>query len=295
MPTVSYSLGISPCPNDTFIFDALIHRRIPVPFATTLHMADVEELNTLARRGILEITKLSLSAALGVLDRYMILNSGAALGRGCGPLVVSRAGLSPDCFATARIAVPGRLTTANLLLSLTGQFHGPRREMVFDQVMPALLSGKADIGVIIHEGRFTYAGQGLSLILDLGAWWERRSGLPLPLGVIAVRRDLGVKTALAVQDAIRQSLEHARAHPEDSREFLRAHAQEMDESVMSAHVAAFVTAFSLDLGDEGQRAILTLLRAARKELGEGPPPGPSLDRQEIFVPPHERPDAVRQL
>lgn len=265
-PGKRYSLGISPCPNDTFIFEALIHRRISLPFSVAMHMVDVEALNELVGKVALDITKLSLTAILNVLDKYMILNAGAALGRGCGPLVVSRPGLSQEALATARVAIPGRLTTANLLLSLTDKFHGPRQEMVFDQVMPALLSGRADIGVIIHEGRFTYANKGLSLILDLGAWWEEHTGLPLPLGVIAIRRDLGVHAALEVQDAIKRSVEYASAFPEQSKAFIRTHAQEMDEKIIDRHIATFVNDFSRTLGSEGQGAILSLLKAAQAEL-----------------------------
>jgi len=286
MSTITYSLGISPCPNDTFIFDALINRRVPLPFAVTAHMADVEELNTLACRGALDITKLSLAAALRVLDRYRLLNSGAALGRGCGPLVVARPGLAQEAFSTARIAIPGRLTTANLLLSLNDQLHGPRTEMVFDQIMPALLAEKADLGLIIHEGRFTYAEKGLSLVLDLGAWWESHTGLPLPLGVIAVRRDLGERAALDIQEAIQRSLEYAHAAPEDGKEFIRSHAQEMNEAVMSAHIATFVNDFSRDLGDEGRNAVIALLQTAQKELTAFDPAAPvfPLSTQTIFAP-----------
>ena len=262
-----FSLGISPCPNDTFIFDALLHNRIPASFDTSVHMADVEELNTLARQGTLAITKLSLAAVPDALKHYILLRSGAALGRGCGPLIVSSRPLSPDDLASSRIAIPGALTTANLLLSLHGGFKGPREEMIFDAVMPALEQGKADLGVIIHEGRFTYADRGLHLVLDLGEWWEAHTGLPLPLGAIAVHRDLGPETALQVEEAIRQSLLHARANPNDARDFIRAHAQEMDESVMRSHIATFVNEFSVDLGPEGQAAICHLLEAGARERG----------------------------
>ena len=284
MNTPLYTLGISPCPNDTFIFDALIHRRTEAPFTVQPHMADVEELNALASRGTLEITKLSLAAASKVLDRYMLLNSGAALGRGCGPLVVSRAGVRHSTHKHCSIAIPGRLTTANLLLSLTGSFQGPRQEMVFDRIIPAVQSGKADLGVIIHEGRFTYAEHGLELVLDLGEWWERHTGLPLPLGVIAVRRDLGRQAALQIQQAIHRSLEHARAHPADGEAFIREHAQEMDPAVMAAHIRTFVNDFSLDLGEEGRRAVLDLLRAARKETGEALPEAAALLPEQVFAP-----------
>ena len=208
-----------------------------------------------------------MAAAAYILDRYILLNAGAALGRGCGPLVVSRRELSADECRSARIAIPGKMTTANLLLSLTGRFDGPREEMIFDQVMPAVERGRADLGVIIHEGRFTYADRGLRLVLDLGQWWEETTRMPLPLGVIAARRDLGPEGILEVEEAIRQSLLHARAHPDDGRVFIRAHAQEMDENVMASHIATFVNDYSLDLGEEGRRAMESLLQAAAKEAG----------------------------
>lgn len=267
MTRPAYSLGISPCPNDTYIFEALIHGRVLTSFDTSVHIADVEELNALACQGRLAVTKLSMAAAARILDRYVLLNAGAALGRGCGPLVVSRRELAVEERRTARIAIPGRMTTANLLLSLTGQFSGSRTEMIFDQVMPAVERGEADLGVIIHEGRFTYADRGLRLVLDLGQWWEQTTGMPLPLGVIAARRDLGLETILRVEEAIRQSLLHARAHPEDGRAFIRGHAQEMDESVMANHIATFVNDYSLTLGADGRKAMETLLEAAAKEEG----------------------------
>lgn len=274
MSRPEYSLGISPCPNDTYIFEALIHGRSPAPFDAAVLMADVEELNALAREGRLAVTKLSMAAAAHILDRYILLNAGAALGRGCGPLVVSRREITADECRHASIAIPGRMTTANLLLSLTGRFAGPREEMVFDRVMPAVERGETELGVIIHEGRFTYADKGLHLVLDLGRWWEEATGMPLPLGVIAVRRDLGPEAALQVEEAIRKSLLQARADPEAGRAFIRAHAQEMDESVMASHIATFVNEYSLDLGEEGRRAVEVLLRAAAKEAGASLPQAP---------------------
>lgn len=272
-----YSLGISPCPNDTYIFEALINGRIETPFAVDTRMADVECLNMLARTGDLAVTKLSLAAVPFALERYALLHAGAALGRGCGPLVVSRPGISPERLARASIAIPGALTTANLLLSLTKKFHGPREEMTFDQVMPAVRQGRSDLGVIIHEGRFTYAAQGLSLVLDLGAWWEEATGLPLPLGVIAARRDLGREAAEAVQEAIRRSLLFARANPQAGRAFVRAHAQELEEQVMDSHISTFVNDFSLDLGEEGQEAILSLLEKAGRNRSF------SLEKMSVFI------------
>ncbi len=210
-PSRILSLGISPCPNDTYIFHALAKGCIDLPCGFDLFMADVE-----------------------------VLNSRAALGRGCGPLLVAREPLSPADLAGARVAIPGRMTTANLLLSLHGALHGPREEMVFDQVMPAVAAGKADCGLVIHEGRFTYGGYGLHCVLDLGRWWESAYGLPLPLGAIAARRDLGGEAILAVQDAIRRSLEYANANPAASRGWIREHAQEMSDEVTDSHIRTFV-------------------------------------------------------
>lgn len=274
MTQQAYRLGISPCPNDTFIFEALLHGRVAAPFAVRPHMADVEELNSLARRGELEITKVSAGVLPLIIDRYIILNAGAALGRGCGPLLVGRRGLAEGERATARIATPGRLTTANLLLTLHGHFSGPREHLPFDQVMPALKEGRADLGLVIHEGRFTYAARGLTLVRDMGEWWEKETGLPLPLGVIAVRRDLGMERALAVQEAVAASLAYARSRPDIGRPFISAHAQEMDKAVMAAHIATFVNEFSEDLGREGRGAIRALLRAGAGETGVPLPDAP---------------------
>lgn len=251
----SLSLGLSPCPNDTYIFHALLHGLVPVPALIRPHLADVEELNTLARQKKLDVTKMSLGAAAQIMEDYALLSSGAALGWGCGPLVVAREPLRPEAWAQARVAVPGLLTTANLLLTLHGGFQGPRREMLFSSVMQAVARGEAELGVIIHEGRFTYERMGLVKILDLGQWWEKTFHLPLPLGAIAVRRDLPRATARAMQTAIAASLAHARAHPEASQEFVRSHAQEMEESVTRAHIETFVTDYSLDLGEAGRAAI----------------------------------------
>ena len=260
------SLGLSPCPNDTFIFHALLHGLVPAPVAFRPHLADVEELNGLARRKELDVTKMSLGAAARIMDDYALLASGAALGWGCGPLVVARSALPPYAWARGRVAGPGLLTTANLLLTLHGGFQGPRREMLFSEVMPAVARGDADLGVIIHEGRFTYQRMGLTRILDLGEWWEGAFHMPLPLGAIAVRRGVPPATAKAVQTAIAGSLRYARAHPAASRDFIRSHAQELDDAVTRAHIETFVTDYSLDLGEAGRKAIELLVgRAAALE------------------------------
>ncbi|MDR3176393.1 MAG: 1,4-dihydroxy-6-naphthoate synthase [Desulfovibrio sp.] len=263
----SCSLGISPCPNDTYIFEALIHGRIAAPFSPRLHIADVEELNAKALRGELDVSKLSLAVVPAILERYILLNSGGALGRGCGPLLVARPDLEEKERTEGRIAIPGRMTTANLLLSLHGGFRGPRLEMLFDRVMPALCAKEAELGLIIHEGRFTYAERGLSLVLDLGQWWEVEKNLPLPLGVIAVKRALGRDFALAADAAVRASLAYARTRPDEGKKFIAAHAKEMDEDVMRRHIELFVNRYSMDLGREGREAVLELLRAGASESG----------------------------
>ncbi|MDL2210724.1 1,4-dihydroxy-6-naphthoate synthase [Desulfovibrio sp. OttesenSCG-928-O18] len=262
---MALQLGISPCPNDTYIFSALIAGRVSLPDVLgplETHFADVEELNFLARQGRLDVTKLSASAVADVLDEYVVLHSGGALGRGCGPLLVATRPLAPRDLHDASIVVPGLLTTANLLLSLHGGFTGPRHELIFDQVMPALARGEYDAGVIIHESRFTYADHGFSCVLDLGKWWEDVTGAPIPLGVIAAKRSLGEETLRRIGSAIRLSLEDANTNPERHMPFIRSHAQEMDDTVLAKHIAMFVNEFSLDLGPSGRDAVRQLVTRA---------------------------------
>lgn len=259
-------LGLSPCPNDTFIFHALLHG-LAAPdllkeFNIMPHMADVEELNRRALAGELEISKISAGVLPRVLDKYRVLSSGGALGWGVGPLLVSARQLGESERARASIAIPGGMTTANMLLSLHGAFNGPRKEMLFNEVIPAAASGKVDAGLVIHEGRFTYQKRNLQKILDLGEWWESEFNAPLPLGVIVIRRDLALDTARAVEKAIAESVSLAWENPAASREYIRAHAQEMDEDVLRTHIKTFVTEFSQDLGETGRAALRRLLSAA---------------------------------
>ena len=278
---MALSLGISPCPNDTYIFSALIEGRIPLPDGTgplATHFADVEELNSLARQGALDVTKLSVAAVADILDEYAVLSSGGALGRGCGPLLVASRPVAPEDLRDAVIAIPGVKTTANTLLSLHGAFIGPRQEMLFDTIMPALVRGEFAAGVIIHESRFTYAEHGLHLVLDLGKWWEETTGAPIPLGVIVARRSLGDDMLRRITALIRKSLENANADPQAGNAFIRAHAQEMDEDVLARHIAAFVNEFSLDLGEEGRFAVERLVAKAAA-LG-----GVTLPKKNMFAP-----------
>lgn len=277
------TLGISPCPNDTYIFAGLIEGRVSLPQGAgplSTHFADVEELNALAREGRLDVTKLSVAAVAEILDEYVVLNAGGALGRGYGPLLVAGAGVSPEELREAEIAIPGALTTANLLLSLNGGFAGPRKELVFDEIMPALVRGEYAAGVIIHESRFTYPDHGLSLVLDLGAWWEEHTGAPIPLGVIAAKRSLGEAAIRRIDGLIRASLEDANADPLPARPFIRSHAREMDEAVLARHIAAFVNEFSLDLGTEGRLAVERLVSHAAVTRGVTLPAKPMFASKE---------------
>lgn len=265
------TLGFSPCPNDTFIFHALVHGLVPEApsFAPPL-LEDVETLNQRALRAELDVCKLSFHALGHVLDHYVLLRAGAALGRGCGPLLVARNPLPPDQLAGLRVAVPGRYTTAAMLLGL----YAPRCKqplvMRFDRIMPALARGEIDAGVIIHESRFTYRDHGLVMLADLGAWWEESSGLPIPLGGIAARRSLGAERIGAIEQAIRRSLELAGANPGGAMAYIRRHAGELDEQVLQAHIALYVNDFSLDLGEEGRRAVAVFLERGR-QAGLFPP------------------------
>jgi 1,4-dihydroxy-6-naphthoate synthase len=272
LPTSTLDLGYSFCPNDTFIFYALAHGRVPSPLPVREVLEDVETLNGWAREGRLPITKISYRAYFGVQDRYVALRSGGALGRGVGPLVVTRDDLgdpeNPDALNGRVVASPGALTTAELLLRTA--YPGVRVvRMRYDEVMPAVTSGRVDAGLIIHESRFTYPSFGLRRFVDLGAWWEARTGLPLPLGAILVRRDLPRGTQLALQDAVRQSLTYARTHPDEPRAYIRQHALEMSDDVMQAHIDLYVNDFSLDVGEEGEAAVRELRdRAVRAGVVE---------------------------
>jgi 1,4-dihydroxy-6-naphthoate synthase len=256
------TLGYSPCPNDTFIFYALAEKKIEVPFALDVLIHDVEMLNRLAGRGALDISKISAGAAMGILDRYWLLRSGGAMGRGCGPLVVTRSSAKFENLRDATIATPGDLTTASLLLRLEGTHRGRRVPMQFDRIMPAVAAGEVDAGVIIHEGRWTYRAYGLHIALDLGLWWEGRTGLPLPLGAIAIRRDLGGEVAGVVEEKIRESLLYAGKNLDRALPYIRRHAQEMAPEVIRLHIDAFVNEFTMDAGVEGERAVRNLLEAA---------------------------------
>lgn len=255
------TLGISTCPNDTFIFHGLIHGLVDlsglggVPPRVTL--ADVEELNRLALGNALHVCKVSAAVWPRLASHYALLSSGAALGRGNGPVLVTRQEEKKDAGFTS-IAIPGEHTTAALLLERYGEAQAERLAIRFDRIPQAVLQGQAEAGVLIHEGRFTYAAQNLRLVRDLGQWWEQMFALPLPLGCIVARKDLGEERIGRIDAAVRESLELALQNPDRTMEFVRRHAQELDDHAIRQHIETFVTPHSLNMGQEGRQAMARL-------------------------------------
>jgi 1,4-dihydroxy-6-naphthoate synthase len=260
---MTLTLGFSPCPNDTFIFDAMVNGKIDtrgLRFEPVLE--DVETLNLWAAQGKLQVTKLSFNSLLQNVHRYALLHSGSALGKGVGPLLIRNPGFSTPNLAEARIAIPGINTTANLLLSLAHPEARNKTEVLFSEIEEALLRGDFDAGLVIHESRFTYAQKGLELIEDMGDWWERHAGAAIPLGGIAVRRDLDHETCQALDAVIRESVQYAWAKYPELPPYVTSHAQEMDEDVMRRHIELYVNEYTEELGLEGSRAIEVLFQKA---------------------------------
>ena len=259
------SLGFSPCPNDCFMFDAIVNRRIDLQgLEFAVHLADVEALNDAALAGRAQITKLSYHAYAHCAARYELLDAGSALGRNCGPLLVSKRRISREEVAAGglRIAIPGAYTTANFLLGLAFPKAQNKTELVFSEIEAAVLDERVDAGLIIHENRFTYEEKGLRKIIDLGEYWEGETGAPIPLGGIAVSRSLPDEVKRRVNDLVRRSVEYAFAHRDASLPFVRRHAQEMSEAVMYKHIDLYVNEYSVDLGAEGRRAVELLFERA---------------------------------
>ncbi len=258
-----FSLGYSPCPNDTFIFYALTHNKIACDIEFRETLKDVEYLNRMALHKRLDVTKASFHGFGFLRDDYCLLHSGSALGRGCGPLIVARDGIDQKELANKKIAVPGRMTTAYLLLGLFAPDAKNIVEMPFDRIMNAVSMGTVDAGLIIHESRFTYPQYGLVKIIDLGEWWEKQTGLPIPLGGILARRDLGAGVIRKIDDLIKQSIEYAFAHPGEPREYIKKNAQELDDDVIDQHIKLYVNDHTLDIGD-GILAVEKLLKTAEE-------------------------------
>ena len=260
---MNFTLGFSPCPNDCFIFDALIHKKIDtqgIDFEVV--MEDVEALNNRAFNQELDITKLSYHAFLYLTNHYALLNSGSALGFNCGPLLVKKATAEIQNLDTASIAIPGRFTTANFLLSIAFPNAKNKKELLFSEIENAVLLNKVDAGLLIHENRFTYQEKGLEKIIDLGEFWENLIHAPIPLGGIVVKRNIDNSLQKTIDALIKQSVEFAFSNPESCMPFVKQHAQEMSEEVMKKHIALYVNDFSIDLGNTGKKAIQLLFDKA---------------------------------
>ncbi|MBL7882446.1 MAG: 1,4-dihydroxy-6-naphthoate synthase [Bacteroidia bacterium] len=263
------TIGFSPCPNDCFIFDAMIHHTIDTEgLKFRVIMEDVETLNQMAFKGDLDITKLSYHAFAYLRDTYRLLNAGSALGNNCGPLLISKYNPEdirlklnhPNCSLT--IAIPGKYTTANFLLSLAFPSAQNKIEFVFSDIEEAVLSGKVDLGLIIHENRFTYEQKGLKKVIDLGEWWETETHLPIPLGGIVIKKTMHEELIQKVNRVLRKSVEYAFANPKASLPFVKEHAQEMSEEVMYKHIDLYVNNYSVDLGMQGRAAVTKMFEKA---------------------------------
>ena len=258
------TLGFSPCPNDTFIFDALIHKKIDTEgLEFEIVFADVEQLNKWALKGKLCVTKLSFNAFAKCVSKYILIDSGSALGRGCGPLLIKK----PNTVLNlkSKIAIPGENTTANALLNLAFPNYNNKVELLFSEIENQILLDTVDAGVIIHENRFTYQQKGLEKVKDLGEFWEKESGLPLPLGGIAVNRKLSSEVQKSIERVLRKSVEYAFKNRESSFDFVKFHAQEMEKHVIDAHINLYVNNYTFSLGKEGKKAIKLFF----KKTGQG--------------------------
>lgn len=266
------TLGFSPCPNDTFIFDALIHGKIDTEGLTfEVFFDDVETLNQKAMRGELDITKLSFHALAYVVNQYALLSAGSALGFGVGPLLICKKENAEqikseleDENCQLKTGIPGKYTTANFLLGIAYPQLKNKKEMVFSSIEDGLLKEEIDLGLIIHENRFTYQDKGLAQIIDLGNYWEQLTNCAIPLGGIVVNRNLPLQIQHKINRVLRKSVEYAFENPKSGLAFIRQHAQEMDETVMYKHIELYVNQYSIDLGEEGKKAIDTLFEMALK-------------------------------
>ena len=258
------TLGFSPCPNDTFIFDAMVHHKIDtegLEFAEVF--ADVEQLNLWALEGKLDVTKLSFNAFTHCVEDYALLDSGSALGNNCGPLLIKK----PSTLLTAEstIAIPGKHTTANMLLNIAFPKHQNKVETLFSEIENEVLEGRVDAGLIIHENRFTYKAKGLEKVKDLGELWETETGLPIPLGGIVVKRELPFEVQQKAERVLRKSVEYAFLNPDSSADYVKYHAQEMEKEVVDAHINLYVNDYSVSLGEQGKKAVEMVFEKAEKK------------------------------
>jgi len=266
------TLGFSPCPNDTFIFDALVHHKIDTEgLDFEVYLGDVEDLNNKAFKKEVDITKISYHAYGYLTKNYVLLDSGSALGKGCGPILVQRykdclpEPVKGDNLSGLKIAIPGKYTTANFLLSIAYPEATNKVEMLFSDIEDAVISGEVDAGLIIHENRFTYQDKGLKKMIDLGEYWGETTGALIPLGGIIMKRNLSKELIEKVNRLLRKSIEYAFENPSSPLVYMQQNAQEMDEEVMMQHVALYVNKYSIDLGDEGRGAISQMFNLAQEK------------------------------
>ena len=257
------TLGFSPCPNDTFIFDALVNHKIGTEgLEFDVVFADVEQLNVWALEGKLDITKLSFNAFTHCVDDYALLDSGSALGRNCGPLLIKKP--TTTLTSESKIAIPGKYTTANMLLGIAYPEYQNKVQMLFSEIENDVINGSVDVGLIIHENRFTYQEKGLEKVRDLGEFWEKETGLPIPLGGIVINRNLPFEIQKKFERVLRKSVEYAFENRESSSEFVIVHAQEMETEVIDAHINLYVNEFSISLGEVGRRAVEKVFEKSAK-------------------------------
>ncbi|MFN0201580.1 MAG: 1,4-dihydroxy-6-naphthoate synthase [Bacteroidia bacterium] len=263
---MNISLAFSTCPNDTFMFDALVNQRIDTqPFQYDVQLADIFHLNQMAIEHAPDMVKISYNTYGLVMDKYELLDAGSALGHNCGPLLISKRPLSLADIVENQltVAVPGLNTTANLLFTFAAPKHRNKKELIFHDIMPAILNDEVDAGVIIHENRFTYEGLGLKKIIDLGEHWESNTQLPIPLGAIVAKRSLGYEVIRQLESQLRASVQYAFDHPEASQAFVQQHAQELSPEVQKQHIDLYVNEYSLALGEKGRNAVDLLLKIGR--------------------------------
>lgn len=277
---MKYTLGFSPCPNDTFIFDALVNSKIDTQgLQFDVVLEDVQTLNQWALQGKLDISKISYGVLPLILDRYKVLDAGGALGKGVGPLLIASRPLSLEKIAEARIAIPGENTTAHMLFSLAFPEARNKKFMLFSSIEDAVLGGQADAGVIIHENRFTYQQKGLVKLMDLGTYWEHETGSPIPLGGIVIRNGVDKKLQLTINTLIKQSVQFSFAQYPQLSDYIKLHAQEMQEDVMRRHIDLYVNDYSVTLGEPGRNAVHKLLEVYQQIHGH------SIPEREIFSEP----------
>lgn len=262
-PKQKIQLAFSPCPNDTFMFDAMIHGKIDtegLEFNVELH--DIETLNKKALQSVFDVSKISFFAFTSVAEQYQLLTSGSALGTNCGPLLISKKEIKLSDLKNKIIAIPGKNTTAHFLLNTAFPEALHKKEMVFSAIEQAVLTEIVDAGVIIHENRFTYQDKGLLKLLDLGEYWEKTTGLPIPLGGIAVRRSLPLDLKQKINRVMRESVLYALSHPSEVSDFIKMNAQEMDEDVIQQHINLYVNSYSVDLGEKGKQAVYRMFESS---------------------------------